>query len=191
MQHFPAETPEKSRGQVIQGWYSVQMGRYMLIGIVIAPASGATQWDQQRPLISHASGLPWFDLLGLRFITRGLFEWWFLHGAHAPRVFDTGGTVAGGMVVQHLVAIPPCRSWRSRQSPAGYDAHGFGTLGRCQIRHPQNWTDPQRGVFLNGDDQYLRQQGGRNMSRLLPTRSGRAWAPVVPFARGIRRHSRH
>ncbi|HFL2757422.1 TPA: conjugal transfer protein TraG, partial [Pseudomonas aeruginosa] len=69
----------------------------VVFGIVIAGVWGATQWTAAALGYQLRLGSPWFDLLGTPiYHPWKLFEWWFFFDAYAPRVFDTGGAIAGG-----------------------------------------------------------------------------------------------
>ena len=69
----------------------------VVFGIVIAGVWGATQWTAAALGYQLRLGSPWFDFLGTPiYHPWKLFEWWFVFDAYAPRVFDTGGAIAGG-----------------------------------------------------------------------------------------------
>src|SRR5258708_22938810 len=69
----------------------------VVFGIVIAGVWSATQWTAAALGYQLRLGSPWFDLLGTPiYHPWKLFEWWFFFDAYAPRVFDTGGAIAGG-----------------------------------------------------------------------------------------------
>ncbi|EIL3741085.1 conjugal transfer protein TraG, partial [Salmonella enterica] len=69
----------------------------VVFGIVIAGVWGATQWTAAALGYQVRLGSPWFDFLGTPiYLPWKLFEWWFFFDAYAPRVFDTGGAIAGG-----------------------------------------------------------------------------------------------
>jgi type IV secretory pathway TraG/TraD family ATPase VirD4 len=68
----------------------------VVLGIVIAGVWGATQWTAAALGYQLRLGSPWFDFLGTPiYHPWRLFEWWFFFDAYAPRVFDTGGAIAG------------------------------------------------------------------------------------------------
>src|SRR3546814_18798150 len=69
----------------------------VVFGILIAGVWGATQWTAAALGYQVRLGSPWFDFLGTPiYHPWKLFEWWFVFDAYAPRVFDTGGAIAGG-----------------------------------------------------------------------------------------------
>ena len=95
----------------------------VVFGIVIAGVWSATQWTAAALGYQLRLGSPWFDLLGTPiYHPWKLFEWWFFFDAYAPRVFDTGGAIAGGGGRRRYVdlALAPIA--------AGYDLR-LGTLG--------------------------------------------------------------
>src|SRR5256885_15509412 len=76
-----------------------------------------------------SSDLPW-----------KLFEWWFFFDAYAPRVFDTGGAIAGGSGLLAVGVALGMSIWRSRPSRLG-STHGSARWGdaggNCQAGPPQ------------------------------------------------------
>ncbi|WP_132885021.1 IncP-type conjugal transfer protein TraG [Pseudomonas aeruginosa] len=97
---------------------SVLFGQIAVVfGIVIAGVWGATQWTAAALGYQLRLGSPWFDLLGTPiYHPWRLFEWWFFFDAYAPRVFDTGGAIAGGSGLLAVVVAIGMSIWRSRQS---------------------------------------------------------------------------
>ncbi|CAM5444837.1 hypothetical protein ECAE60S_02664 [Eoetvoesiella caeni] len=69
----------------------------VVFGIVIAGVWRATQWTAAALGYQLRLGSPWFDFFGTPvYHPWRLFEWWFFFDAYAPRVFATGGAIAGG-----------------------------------------------------------------------------------------------
>src|SRR3546814_6251819 len=74
----------------------------VVFGIVITGVWGATQWTAAALGYQLRLGSPWFDFFGTPvYHPWRLFEWWFFFDAYAPRVFDTGGAIAGGRSEEH------------------------------------------------------------------------------------------
>ena len=77
----------------------------VVFGIVIAGVWSATQWTAAALGYQLRLGSPWFDFFGTPvYHPWRLFEWWFVFDAYAPRVFDTGGAIAGGSGLLAVVA---------------------------------------------------------------------------------------
>src|SRR3546814_3482766 len=87
----------------------------VVFGILIAGVWGATQWTAAALGYQVRLGSPWFDFLGTPiYHPWKLFEWWFVFDAYAPRVFDTGGAIAGGSGLLAVVVAIGMSIWRSR-----------------------------------------------------------------------------
>ncbi|ACM32781.1 TRAG family protein [[Acidovorax] ebreus TPSY] len=152
----------------------------VVFGIVIAGVWSATQWTAAALGYQLRLGSPWFDLLGTPiYHPWKLFEWWFFFDAYAPRVFDTGGAIAGGSgLVAVLVAIG-MSIWRSRQSRL-VTTYGTARWANAQDIRKAGLTQPT-GVFLGQHDrQYLRHEGPEHVLTFAPTRSGKGVGLVVP-----------
>ncbi|WP_049231748.1 type IV secretory system conjugative DNA transfer family protein, partial [Pseudomonas aeruginosa] len=152
----------------------------VVFGIVIAGVWSATQWTAAALGYQVRLGSPWFDLLGTPiYHPWKLFEWWFVFDAYAPRVFDTGGAIAGGSgLVAVLVAIG-MSIWRSRQSRL-VTTYGSARWANAQDIRKAGLTQPT-GVFLGQHDrQYLRHEGPEHVLTFAPTRSGKGVGLVVP-----------
>jgi len=152
----------------------------VVFGIVIAGVWGATQWTAAALGYQLRLGSPWFDFFGTPvYHPWRLFEWWFFFDAYAPRVFDTGGAIAGGSgLVAVLVAIG-MSIWRSRQSRV-VTTYGSARWANADDIRKAGLTQPA-GVFLGQHDrQYLRHEGPEHVLTFAPTRSGKGVGLVVP-----------
>ena len=107
------------------------------------------------------------------------FWWWFSFDAYAPRIFDTGGAIAGGRgVVAVLVAIA-MSVWRSRQSKL-VTTYGSARWANAEDIRKADLDQPA-GVFLGlHQRQYLRHEGPEHVLTFAPTRSGKGVGLVVP-----------
>ncbi|MDV6903799.1 conjugal transfer protein TraG [Pseudomonas aeruginosa] len=152
----------------------------VVFGIVIAGVWGATQWTAAALGYQLRLGSPWFDLLGTPiYHPWKLFEWWFVFDAYAPRVFDTGGAIAGGSGLLAVVVAIGMSIWRSRQSRL-VTTYGSARWANAQDIRKAGLTQPA-GVFLGQHDrQYLRHEGPEHVLTFAPTRSGKGVGLVIP-----------
>ncbi len=160
---------------------SVLFGQIAVVfGIVIAGVWGATQWTAAALGYQLRLGSPWFDLLGTPiYHPWRLFEWWFFFDAYAPRVFDTGGAIAGGSGLLAVVVAIGMSIWRSRQSRL-VTTYGSARWANADDIRKAGLTLPA-GVFLGQHDrQYLRHEGPEHVLTFAPTRSGKGVGLVVP-----------
>lgn len=144
----------------------------VVFGIVIAGVWSATQWTAAALGYQLRLGSPWFDLLGTPiYHPWKLFEWWFFFDAYAPRVFDTGGAIAGGSGLLAVVVAIGMSIWRSRQSRL-VTTYGSARWANADDIRKAGLTQPA-GVFLGQHDrQYLRHEGPEHVLTFAPTRSG-------------------
>ncbi len=152
----------------------------VVFGIVIAGVWSATQWTAAALGYQLRLGSPWFDLLGTPiYHPWKLFEWWFFFDAYAPRVFDTGGAIAGGSGLLAVVVAIGMSIWRSRQSRL-VTTYGSARWANADDIRKAGLTQPA-GVFLGQHDrQYLRHEGPEHVLTFAPTRSGKGVGLVVP-----------
>ena len=152
----------------------------VVFGIVIAGVWGATQWTAAALGYQVRLGSPWFDFLGTPiYHPWKLFEWWFVFDAYAPRVFDTGGAIAGGSGLLALVVAIGMSIWRSRQSRL-VTTYGSARWANAEDIRKAGLTQ-STGVFLGQHDrQYLRHEGPEHVLTFAPTRSGKGVGLVVP-----------
>lgn len=152
----------------------------VVFGIVIAGVWGATQWTASTLGYQLRLGSPWFDFLGTPiYHPWKLFEWWFVFDAYAPRVFDTGGAIAGGSGLLAVIVAIGMSIWRSRQSRL-VTTYGSARWANADDIRKAGLTQPA-GVFLGQHDrQYLRHEGPEHVLTFAPTRSGKGVGLVVP-----------
>lgn len=131
----------------------------VVFGIVIAGVWAATQWTAAALGYQLRLGSPWFDFFGTPvYHPWRLFEWWFVVDAYAPRVFDTGGAIAGGSGLLAVVVAIGMSICRSRQSRL-VTTYGSARWANAQDIRKAGLTQPA-GVFLGQHDrQYLRHEG--------------------------------
>jgi type IV secretion system protein VirD4 len=136
--------------------------------------------DGSSPWLSGTPWLPWFDFLGTPiYLPWKLFEWWFFFDAYAPRVFDTGGAIAGGSGLLAVVVAVCMSIWRSRQSRL-VTTYGSARWASTEDIRKAGLTQPI-GVFLGQHDgKYLRHEGPEHILTFAPTRSGKGVGLVVP-----------
>jgi len=152
----------------------------VVFGIVIAGVWAATQWTAAALGYQLRLGSPWFDFFSTPvYHPWRLFEWWFLFDAYAPRVFDTGGAIAGGSGLLGVVVAIGMSIWRSRQSRL-VTTYGSARWASAQDVRKAGLTQ-STGVFLGQHDrQYLRHEGPEHVLTFAPTRSGKGVGLVVP-----------
>ncbi|WP_186072185.1 conjugal transfer protein TraG [Burkholderia gladioli] len=152
----------------------------VVFGIVIAGVWAATQWTAAALGYQLRLGSPWFDFFGTPiYHPWRLFEWWFSFDAYAPRIFDTGGAIAGGSGLVAVVVAIAMSVWRSRQSKL------VTTYGSARWAEPADIRNAglgqPAGVFLGRyRSQYLRHEGPEHVLTFAPTRSGKGVGLVVP-----------
>lgn len=161
-----------------QGVLFGQVG--VVFGIVIAGVWSATQWTADALGYQLRLGSPWFDFFGTPvYHPWRLFEWWFSYDAYAPRIFDTGGAIAGGSGLVAVVVAIAMSVWRSRQSKLVTTYGSARWAEAADIR--KAGLDKPAGVFLGlHRGQYLRHEGPEHVLTFAPTRSGKGVGLVVP-----------
>ena len=161
-----------------QGVLFGQVG--VVFGIVIAGVWTATQWTAAALGYQLRLGSPWFDFFGTPvYHPWRLFEWWFSYDAYAPRIFDTGGAIAGGSGLVAVVVAIAMSVWRSRQSKLVTTYGSARWAETADIR--KAGLDKPAGVFLGlHRGQYLRHEGPEHVLTFAPTRSGKGVGLVVP-----------
>jgi type IV secretion system protein VirD4 len=159
----------------------ILIGQMLLVlAIVVLGTWTATEWTAWQLGFQRRLGAPWFRLQGLPvYYPWRLFEWWFVYEAYAPRVFVTGGLIAGGSGLFGALSAILGSVWRARQSRL------VTTYGSARWATPREvaqagLTRPA-GVFLGRVGQsYLRHDGPEHVMAFAPTRSGKGVGLVVP-----------
>ncbi|MBN8279043.1 MAG: conjugal transfer protein TraG [Gammaproteobacteria bacterium] len=159
----------------------ILIGQMLLVlAIVVLGTWTATEWTAWQLGFQRRLGAPWFRLQGLPvYYPWRLFEWWFVYEAYAPRVFNTGGLIAGGSGMLGALSAILGSVWRARQSRL------VTTYGSARWATPREvaqagLTRPA-GVFLgNVGQSYLRHDGPEHVMAFAPTRSGKGVGLVVP-----------
>jgi len=159
----------------------ILIGQVLLVlAIVVLGTWTATEWTAWQLGFQRRLGAPWFQLQGLPvYYPWRLFEWWFVYEAYAPRVFNTGGLIAGGSGLLGAVSAILGSVWRARQSRL------VTTYGSARWATPREVTQAgltrPAGVFLGRVGQsYLRHDGPEHVMAFAPTRSGKGVGLVVP-----------
>ena len=161
-----------------QGVLFGQVG--VVFGIVLAGVWIATQWTAAALGYQLRLGSPWFEAFGTPvYQPWRLFEWWFAFDAYAPRIFATGGAIAGGSGLLASAVAVGMSVWRSRQSK-WVTTYGSARWAESADIRRAGLIAP-RGVFLGlHDGQYLRHDGPEHVLTFAPTRSGKGVGLVVP-----------
>jgi len=151
-----------------------------VFGIVIVGVWVATQWVASALSYQSRLGTPWFELFDTPvYHPWRLFDWWFFFDAYAPRVFVTGGAIAGASGLVAVVVAIGMSIWRSRQSRR-VTTYGSARWAEAAEVGRAGLTG-DAGVFLGQhDDKYLRHEGPEHILTFAPTRSGKGVGLVVP-----------
>ena len=148
--------------------------------IIVGGVWYATEWTAAHLGFQARLGRPWTSLFGFPvYPPWRLFQWWYAYEAYAPRVFNTGGMLAGGAGIVGAAAAIVGSIWRSRQAS---DVTTFGSA---------RWANPweirkagllsTRGVIVGRvAEHYLRHAGSEHVMVFAPTRSGKGVGLVVP-----------
>ncbi|MGM3193152.1 conjugal transfer protein TraG [Dickeya dadantii subsp. dieffenbachiae] len=152
----------------------------VVFSVVIAGVWYATQWTAAALGYSPRLGTPWFEGIGVPvYPPWRLFEWWFLFGGYAPRVFDIGGAIAGGGSLLASMVAMTLSVWRARAS-RHVTTYGSARWARTQDIRRAGLYRPS-GLFLGlHNGQYLRHEGPEHVLAFAPTRSGKGVGLVVP-----------
>ncbi len=152
----------------------------LVLAIVVLGTWTATEWTAWQLGFQRRLGAPWFRLQGLPvYYPWRLFEWWFVYEAYAPRVFNTGGLIAGGSGLLGALSAILGSVWRARQSRL-VTTYGSARWATRREVAQAGLTRPA-GVFLGRVGQrYLRHDGPEHVMAFAPTRSGKGVGLVVP-----------
>jgi len=152
----------------------------VVVGIVVGGVWSATQWTAAALDYQPRLGPPWFEAFGTPIYRPWrLFEWWFAYDAYAPRVFDTGGTIAGSSGLAAAIVAVVLSVWRSRQSTRVTTYGSARWASAADIRRAG--LDRPAGVFLGRHGhRYLRHEGPEHVLAFAPPRSGKGVGLVVP-----------
>ena len=159
----------------------ILIGQVLLVlSIVVLGTWTATEWTAWQLGFQRRLGAPWFRLQALPvYYPWRLFEWWFVYEAYAPRVFNTGGLIAGGSGMLGAVSAILGSVWRARQSRL------VTTYGSARWATPREvaqagLTRPAGGFLGRVGQSYLRHDGPEHVMAFAPTRSGKGVGLVVP-----------
>jgi type IV secretion system protein VirD4 len=152
----------------------------IVVLIIIAGVWFATEWTAAHLGFQPRLGSPWAIAFGYPvYPPWRLFQWWYAYEAYAPRVFNTGGMIAGGAGVAGAVAAIVGSIWRSRQARTVTTFGSARWATMSDIRAAGLLSDS--GVFVGGaGEHYLRHAGPEHVMVFAPTRSGKGVGLVVP-----------
>ena len=148
--------------------------------LVLTGIWSATQWTASALGYQLELGRPWFMLLGWPiYRPYDFFWWWFSYDAYAPKVFDTGGLIAGSGGFTSIIVAIGMSVWRAREMKT---AATYGTArwaDRQEIKTAGLFDD--KGVVLGQfNNEYLRHDGPEHVLCFAPTRSGKGVGLVIP-----------
>ena len=148
--------------------------------IIIAGVWFATEWTAAHLGFQARLGRPFGIAFGYPIYPPWrLFQWWYAYEAYAPKIFNTGGMIAGGAGIAGAMAAIVGSIWRSRQAPTitTFGSARWATM--AEIRAAGLLSD--RGVFVGRvAEHYLRHSGPDHVMVFAPTRSGKGVGLVVP-----------
>jgi type IV secretion system protein VirD4 len=154
----------------------------VVVVIIIAGVWFATEWTAAHLGFQARLGRAWIIAFGLPvYPPWRLFQWWYAYEAYAPRVFNTGGMMAGGAGIAGAMAAIVGSIWRSRQAS---DVTTFGSARwatRLEIRLAGLFSSS--GIIVGRvAEHYLRHSGPEHGLVFAPTRTGKGVGIVIPTA---------
>jgi len=152
----------------------------IVLAIVVAASSIATEWAAWHLAFQWRLGLPWFHIQHFPvYYPWRVFEWWYAYEAYAPNVFNTAGIIAasGGLFGAASAVIGSV--WRARQSRV---VTTYGSARWASLREVTGaGLTRSTGIVLGQlGPQYLRHDGPEHVMAFAPTRSGKGVGLVVP-----------
>jgi len=164
---------------------NVLIGQILIVfAIVIGGFWFATQWTTDALGYQLRLGAPWLVVAGLPvYYPWRLLEWWYANDAYAPKVFETGGTIAASSGLLAAVGAIAGSIWRARQSRL-VTTYGSAKWATPKQATAAGLTQPA-GPFLGRLEtptgrRYLRHDGPEHIMAFAPTRSGKGAGLVVP-----------
>jgi type IV secretion system protein VirD4 len=152
----------------------------VVVSIIIAGVWFATEWTAAHLGFQPRLGRPWTTMFGLPLYPPWrLFQWWYAYEAYAPRIFNTGGMIAGGAGISGAAAAIVGSIWRSRQAR---DVTTFGSARWATLSEIRAAGLFSRDGVIVGrvPEQYLRHCGPEHVMVFAPTRSGKGVGLVIP-----------
>ncbi|XXQ52628.1 conjugal transfer protein TraG [Xenophilus aerolatus] len=164
-----------------------------IIVVLCVPLGGtwaATQWTARALGYQAGLGPAWFHVLGMpAYEPWKLFEWWYLYGAYAPRVFERGGIAAASSGLAATMAAIAMAVWRARLA-GQVTTYGSACWAEAEQVEKAGLAG-DAGVFLGRIESvgrklrrrvrtYLRHDGPEHVLAFAPTRSGKGVGLVVP-----------
>jgi type IV secretion system protein VirD4 len=148
--------------------------------IMVAGVWFATEWTAAHLGFQPRLGRPWAIAFGFPLYPPWrLFQWWYAYEAYAPRIFNTGGMLAGGAGIAGAVAAIVGSIWRSRQSR---DVTTFGSARWAKLAEIRQagLLSPTGVIVGRVAEHYLRHSGPEHVMVFAPTRSGKGVGLVIP-----------
>jgi type IV secretion system protein VirD4 len=163
--------------------------------IVLAAISAATQWTAWRLGFQPQLGHPWFHLWpGMPvYLPPAFFWWWYLYDAYAPRIFLEGAYIAASGGLMSAAVAFGMSIWRARDRAV--ETYGSARWATPPEVRRAGLLGPDGVVLGRYGGAYLRHDGPEHVLCFAPTRSGKGVGLVVPslltwpgsaiFARGM------
>jgi type IV secretion system protein VirD4 len=152
----------------------------IVVLVMVAGVWFATEWTAAHLGFQPRLGRPSTTIFGLPLYPPWrLFQWWYAYEAYAPKVFNTGGMIAGGAGIAGAAAAIVGSIWRSRQAR---DVTTFGSARWAKIGEIADAGLLSREGVIVGRvaDHYLRHSGPEHVMVFAPTRSGKGVGLVIP-----------
>jgi len=153
---------------------------FVVLLIIVTGVWFATEWTAARLGFQARLGRPWETVFGFRLYPPWrLFQWWYAYEAYAPRIFNTGGMIAGGAGMAGAAAAIVGSIWRSRQAS---DITTFGSARWATLSEIRAAGLFSRDGVIVGRvaEHYLRHSGTEHVMVFAPTRSGKGVGLVIP-----------
>ena len=152
----------------------------VVFALALASVWAGTQWTAHALGYQPALGDPWILVSGTPvYPPYSLFWWWFSYEAYAPRIFETGGTIAAGGGLASVAVAIAMSVWRAREvrNSATYGSARWASHGEIA----RAGLLAGRGVVIGRlGPRYLRHDGPEHVLCFAPTRSGKGVGLVVP-----------
>jgi type IV secretion system protein VirD4 len=148
--------------------------------IMVAGVWFATEWTAAHLGFQPRLGRPWAIAFGFPLYPPWrLFQWWYAYEAYAPRIFNTGGMLAGGAGIAGAAAAIVGSIWRSRQAR---DVTTFGSARWAKLAEIRQagLLSPTGVIVGRVAEHYLRHSGPEHVMVFAPTRSGKGVGLVIP-----------
>ena len=152
----------------------------VVLGLTLAGIWAGTQWTAAALGFQSELGAPWFRLLGYPiYPPYAIFWWWFSYEAYAPRIFETGGTIAASGGLASVVVAIALSVWRAREAKTSA-TYGTARWATRSETAKAGLLEGKGAVIGQYGNVYLRHDGPEHVLCFAPTRSGKGVGLVIP-----------